>query len=254
MSVLDRAALEDSPLADLHAIASELGIDGYRRLRKADLIDAILARQGGEPAAATTTAPRMTAPSRPAQPPRRPRRRATSERDGGAGRPRPTPKTSRRRGGRAKRRPPPARRPWARRRPAASRRAERRARARAQRRPRRGGAERSRGRSSRASSSCSPTAPASCASAPPEPSDDDVYISAAQVKRCELGPATASAGRGARRAAPSASPRWSGSTRSTAGRPTRWPTAALRRPAGRVPDRALRARLRGPDRSRRSSS
>ena len=49
MSVLDRAALEASPLADLHAIASELAIDGYRRLRKADLIDAILARRSGEP-------------------------------------------------------------------------------------------------------------------------------------------------------------------------------------------------------------
>src|SRR5215210_6689390 len=47
MSVLDRSALEDSPLADLHAIASELGLDGFRRLRKAELIDAILARQGG---------------------------------------------------------------------------------------------------------------------------------------------------------------------------------------------------------------
>src|ERR1700716_1648630 len=47
MSVLDRAALEDSPLADLHAIASELSIDGYRRLRRADLIAAILERQGG---------------------------------------------------------------------------------------------------------------------------------------------------------------------------------------------------------------
>src|SRR5207244_2540568 len=35
MSVLDRSSLEDSPLADLHALASELGIDGYRRLRKA---------------------------------------------------------------------------------------------------------------------------------------------------------------------------------------------------------------------------
>ena len=46
MSVLDRAALEESPLADLHAIASELSIDGYRRLRRPDLIDAILARQG----------------------------------------------------------------------------------------------------------------------------------------------------------------------------------------------------------------
>jgi transcription termination factor Rho len=47
MSIVDRAALESSPLADLHAMASELSIDGYRRLRKAELIDAILARQEG---------------------------------------------------------------------------------------------------------------------------------------------------------------------------------------------------------------
>jgi transcription termination factor Rho len=47
MSVLDRAALEDSPLADLHAIASELSIDGYRRLRREQLIEAILDRQEG---------------------------------------------------------------------------------------------------------------------------------------------------------------------------------------------------------------
>src|SRR3954470_14907192 len=52
MSVLDRAALEDSPLADLHALASELGIDGFRRLRKADLVEAILTRQGGDGAPA----------------------------------------------------------------------------------------------------------------------------------------------------------------------------------------------------------
>ena len=49
MSILDRDALAASPLADLHALASELSIDGYRRLRKAELIDAILTRQGGEP-------------------------------------------------------------------------------------------------------------------------------------------------------------------------------------------------------------
>jgi transcription termination factor Rho len=48
MSILDRSALEESPLADLHAIASELSIDGYRRLRRSELIDAILRRQGGE--------------------------------------------------------------------------------------------------------------------------------------------------------------------------------------------------------------
>jgi len=47
MSVLDRAALEDSPLADLHAIASELSIDDYRRLRRPALIDAILDKQAG---------------------------------------------------------------------------------------------------------------------------------------------------------------------------------------------------------------
>ncbi|MFL5823817.1 MAG: Rho termination factor N-terminal domain-containing protein [Solirubrobacteraceae bacterium] len=47
MSIFDRTALEASPLADLHAIASELSIDGHRRLRKADLIDRILQRQEG---------------------------------------------------------------------------------------------------------------------------------------------------------------------------------------------------------------
>src|SRR5437763_15316762 len=48
MSVLDRAALEASPLADLHASASGLSIDSYGRLRRAALIDAILERQGAE--------------------------------------------------------------------------------------------------------------------------------------------------------------------------------------------------------------
>ncbi|MEA2125359.1 MAG: transcription termination factor Rho [Solirubrobacteraceae bacterium] len=52
-SVLDRDALEGSPLSDLHLIADQLGVDGYRRLRKAELVDAIVARQSGEePAAA----------------------------------------------------------------------------------------------------------------------------------------------------------------------------------------------------------
>ncbi|HEY2535586.1 MAG TPA: Rho termination factor N-terminal domain-containing protein [Solirubrobacteraceae bacterium] len=46
MSVLDRSELEASPLADLHAIADQLGLEGFRRLRKADLIDAIIAGPG----------------------------------------------------------------------------------------------------------------------------------------------------------------------------------------------------------------
>ncbi len=48
MSVLQRKELEDSPLADLHAIAAELTIEGYRSLRKEDLIAAILKDEGGD--------------------------------------------------------------------------------------------------------------------------------------------------------------------------------------------------------------
>ena len=48
MSVLDRSELEQSHLADLHAIASELGIEDYRRLSRDALIDAILAGDGGD--------------------------------------------------------------------------------------------------------------------------------------------------------------------------------------------------------------
>ena len=64
MAVLDRSSLEESPLADLHVIARELGLDGYRRLRKADLINAILERQGGEGAAAPAEAEAEEKPKR----------------------------------------------------------------------------------------------------------------------------------------------------------------------------------------------
>ena len=47
MSVLQRKELEESPLADLHAIASEIGIERYRALRQEELVKAILAAQGG---------------------------------------------------------------------------------------------------------------------------------------------------------------------------------------------------------------
>ena len=49
MAVLERSELQASPLADLHAIADQMGLDGFRRLRKAELIAAIL----GEEAPAT---------------------------------------------------------------------------------------------------------------------------------------------------------------------------------------------------------
>jgi transcription termination factor Rho len=48
MPVLTRSSLEASPLADLHELASELELDGYRRLRKADLVERILQVHGAE--------------------------------------------------------------------------------------------------------------------------------------------------------------------------------------------------------------
>ena len=68
--VLDRESLEESPLADLHLLANELGVDGFRRLRKPDLIDAILARQADAPAD-EAGAPRRSAttPTRRTRPP-----------------------------------------------------------------------------------------------------------------------------------------------------------------------------------------
>jgi transcription termination factor Rho len=51
MPVLDRKELEESPLSDLHTIASELGIEGYRRLRRDDLIDALAGDGGGDSSA-----------------------------------------------------------------------------------------------------------------------------------------------------------------------------------------------------------
>ena len=52
MSVLDPRELKASPLADLHTLAAELGLEGFRRLRKDDLIDQIVAAGGGAPAPA----------------------------------------------------------------------------------------------------------------------------------------------------------------------------------------------------------
>lgn len=63
MSVLDRSELEKSHLADLHVIASELGIESYRRLGKDALIDAILTAGGGEDAAAEKDEPGRDGPA-----------------------------------------------------------------------------------------------------------------------------------------------------------------------------------------------
>ena len=215
MPVLDRSALEDSPLADLHAIASELGIDGFRRLRKEELIDAILARQGGE---ATATTRRRAddadeTPARRAPPPRRRRgRRAAHARR--RPRARRTPRGRAEAEARRARTTPDAR-------PRASRRA---AAPRARGEPRRErGRRRERATPRREDrivegvvellGNGSGFVRVSAARA----SDDDVYVSAAQVRRCELVARRPRRRPGARRrAAPSATRRSSASTRSTA--------------------------------------
>ncbi len=83
MPVLTRSALEDSPLADLHELAKELSIDAFRKLRKDDLVDAILDRQGeadepagDAPAALEAGAPEAAGPSADADEEERPRRRS----------------------------------------------------------------------------------------------------------------------------------------------------------------------------------
>ena len=56
MPVLQRKELEESPLADLHAIASEIGLEGFRALRREALVSAILEAQGGDPGGAPAEA------------------------------------------------------------------------------------------------------------------------------------------------------------------------------------------------------
>ena len=269
MPVLERSELEASPLADLHAIADQLGLDGFRRLRKADLIDAIL----GEPTATAS---------------RRGRRRATP---GGASRRRAGRRTAQavRAGTRRRRCRAPAARRGARRVEAAPK-DQRGSTARRRREDCRGlraatGARRARGaRAARADvrqerGAASRAAASDCARPardarvaegvvellgngsaflrvdPPEPPTSDVYISAAQVRRCELvsgdrvaGPVRA---RAALRALPVAGPHRHDQRRL---RPTTVADGrALRRPAGRLSERAPRARRRGTRRSRRSS-
>ena len=171
MSIISPADLEASPLADLHALASALGIDGSRRLRKEDLAEAILARQGAAPPRRARGGSRRTASA-----PSEEDRDATSE-EPGAGE---------------------SSRDGATERPARSGRPRRR----------RGGRSREGGEDAGPSTSETPRAreesePVSERVAegvvellangsgflrvnPAEASDDDVYISAAQARRCEL--------------------------------------------------------------------
>jgi transcription termination factor Rho len=165
MSVLTRSALEDSPLADLHAIAGELGIDGFRRLRKADLVDAIIDRQEGTADAAEPEEAEAAIEPDAEEEEARPRR-------------------PRARGGRARaaRDEEPAEAPRRARARVARDEDETEARA-----PRRGrGARDDKERVVEGVVELLANGSGFVRVSPPEPSDDDVYISAAQVRRCEL--------------------------------------------------------------------
>ncbi len=202
MAVLERSELKASPLADLHAIADQLGLDGFRRLRKADLIDTIL----GEPARDAESA--SDEESEAEEPPLVPangalrgspwtgRRGATRTRRQRSLPPRPrlttlpmrVPTARSVRHGRVRAagadgadgnqaRVSPAAASPADARPA--RRAPRAAVVPARRR-------RASGRTAEGIVEVLGNGSAFLRVDPPEPSDDDVYISAAQVRRCEL--------------------------------------------------------------------
>lgn len=159
MSVLDRSALEASPLADLHAIASEIGLDSYRRLRKADLVDAILARQAGGEAPAPAGDGDGEAPAtRDAEepPPAAAEPGDDEEEDGEPARPR------RRRGGRG------------------------RGRGGRDDREEPSGAEQPAAEHVEGVLDVLPNGSGFVRVDPPEHSEGDVYVSAAQIRRCEL--------------------------------------------------------------------
>ena len=164
MPVLERSELEASPLADLHAIADQLGLDGFRRLRKGDLIDAIL-KDGSSGAPSSEDRDTENDRSQDSERPRTPRG------------------TGRRRSLRVRRSSSAS--------TAGDEPGERSA---PGRREAAGGSEgddterpaESVGRIAAGVVELLGNGSAFLRVTPPEPSDEDVYISAAQVRRCEL--------------------------------------------------------------------
>ncbi len=170
MTVLARSELAASPLADLHAIADQIGIDSFRRLRKAELIDAILTRQGsdeaGEPAEAQDDA--VDSGEDSGEEPARPRRRRGTRSRRGS-----TSSAEVETEAESKSEEPE----------------EERARPAARRRSRTEEREPEREEDARLAEGVVEVLGNGSAFLrvnPPEPSDQDVYISAAQVRRCEL--------------------------------------------------------------------
>ncbi len=208
--MLQRDALEASPLADLHELATEKGLESFRRLRKADLIDRLLGEGGDDAKAPAKAKPAEKAEKSeaPARGGREPRGGSDDdEREGGRTRSR---GRSRRRGGdedveertsaRGGREPGGDEEAEER----TSTRGERGGRGRGERNgggdrdrgERNGGGDRDRGernggedreeREIEGVVEVLANGTAFVRVNSPEQSDDDVYVSAAQVRRCEL--------------------------------------------------------------------
>ncbi len=158
MAVLERSELQASTLADLHAIADQLGLDGFRRLRKAELIEAILGEGPGDGASASATLDSEELSETASEPDRA------------------EPSRSKRRGGRSSSR---SRRSAATPKDDGGEAAGERSEADAQ-------GARDGGHVVEGVVELLGNGSAFLRVAPPEPSDNDVYISAAQVRRCEL--------------------------------------------------------------------
>jgi transcription termination factor Rho len=193
MAVLDRSELEASPLADLHAIADQLGLEGFRRLRKADLIDTILGDSKSADSGDSDGAEAAVDEERPPRARRRRSRRssasegeADSDSDSDAGSEVAEEDAPR---GRSRRSEPDAERSGGARRgrggrTSAARERGSRAAADGAESASEGGEDS--GRVAKGVVEVLGNGSAFLRVDPPEPSDDDVYISAAQVRRCEL--------------------------------------------------------------------
>ncbi|MEA2348027.1 MAG: transcription termination factor Rho [Thermoleophilaceae bacterium] len=82
MAVLKRNELEQSPLADLHALAADLGLEGFRRLRKDDLIGLMV---GDAPADEDSGSKEENAPAKRPARSRAPKKAPKADADSGEG-------------------------------------------------------------------------------------------------------------------------------------------------------------------------
>jgi transcription termination factor Rho len=183
MAVLERSELQASSLADLHAIADQLGIDGFRRLRKADLIERILGGDGPAEDVADESPEVSSEDSEKADSdrPEGGRAKRRPRRGSSAARSRRSTASSRDNGDAEKDEPEEKAEP-----------AEKRTRAGRATRVKEAPVEADGAAAGRPGETATGVVEllgngsAFLRVSPPEASDDDVYISAAQVRRCEL--------------------------------------------------------------------